>query len=178
MLNIIDIVGILKSKMESLPCIWKSGGAAELGFCYGTGVLVKKQHPGAVLPKQAHPGDAGFDLCAVESTTIQPGRVAMVDTGLAFAMEGNIELQIRPRSGLAAKSRITVLNSPGTVDSGYRSSVKVLLFNHGDTVFQVSPGDRIAQGVFAFLPTIHLVEVNDLPSSERGAGGFGSTGAK
>jgi dUTP pyrophosphatase len=180
----------LNKKMDQLPKLWSvrnlfSTGVGcppvdafvpTLSFAFGTNVMVKTINPKAKIPFQANPGDAGFDLSSVEDLVLPPGKFTAVATGLSFAMEGNIELQIRPRSGLAAKHGITVLNSPGTIDSSYRGEVKVLLINYGDKPFEIKVGDRIAQGVFAFLPTIVLVEVAELPTSERGDGGFGSTG--
>lgn len=174
----------IHNAMQALPAVWAGVNRnsigidtrAYIGFTYGTAVALKKVHPDAKVPFQAKPGDAGFDLSSVENLVLLPGKFTAVATGLSFAMEGNIELQIRPRSGLAAKHGVTVLNSPGTIDSGYRGEVKVLLINHGDKPFEIKVGDRIAQGVFAFLPTIVLEEVAELPTSERGDGGFGSTG--
>ena len=139
-------------------------------------VRFKKINPDAILPAYAHQGDAGLDVRSVEDLTIPPGKRALVKTGLVMELPSDAEAQVRPRSGLALKFGVTVLNSPGTIDSGYRGEVGVILINHGDQPFEVRKGDRIAQIVIA--PCIHadIVEVESLDSSERGSGGFGSTG--
>ncbi len=128
-------------------------------------------------------GDSGFDLMANlgenESITIEAAKSALIPTGLHFQIPIGFELQVRPRSGLALKNGITVLNTPGTVDSGYRGEVKVILFNSSDRYFVVKNGDRIAQGVIApvqFSKTTKFIRVNNLDDSDRGSGGFGSTG--
>lgn len=169
----------LNEAIDSVPHILVNGyGEPAYSLRIGEAALLKKIHPDAKVPVQAHPGDAGFDISSVEALVIPPGKFTGVRTGLTMAMQGHIELQIRPRSGLAAKHGVTVLNSPGTCDSNFRGEIKVLLINHGDKPFEVKVGDRIAQGVFSFLPTIVLEEVDELPTSERGEGGFGSTGVK
>jgi dUTP pyrophosphatase len=144
---------------------------------------VKKLNPDAVLPTRADPGASGWDLYATETVMIPPGVTVMVSTGLAMEVPAGYEIQIRPRSGLAAKSGITVLNSPGTVDSSYRGEVKVLLHNTRNTLlsstfneFMVFKGDRIAQAVIMQLPSVEIVEVTELSDTQRGTGGFGSTG--
>lgn len=139
-------------------------------------VQIKKIHPDAVVPKYQTAGAAGVDLCSVEDVTIGEGDKALVATGLSMAIPHGWEGQVRPRSGLAAKSALTVLNSPGTIDSDYRGEVKVILVNHGHGVFHVRKGDRIAQMVFALVGRAEFAEVEDLESTDRGAGGFGSTG--
>jgi dUTP pyrophosphatase len=128
-------------------------------------------------------GDSGFDLMASlpegATITIQPLKRALIPTGLHFQIPIGFELQVRPRSGLALKYGITVLNTPGTVDSGYRGEVKVILYNTGDEPFIINNGDRIAQGVIApvqFSKTTKILRVNKLDESDRGSGGFGSTG--
>ena len=128
-------------------------------------------------------GDSGFDFMASlpegATITIEPMKRALIPTGLHFQIPIGFELQVRPRSGLALKNGITVLNTPGTVDSGYRGEVKVILFNTGEEAFVIKNGDRIAQGVIApvqFSKTTKFVRVNNLDESDRGSGGFGSTG--
>jgi len=130
------------------------------------------------LPKYETSGAAGMDLlAAVEAEmSIEPGAVALVPTGIAFALPSSLEAQVRPRSGLAAKFGVTVLNAPGTIDSDYRGEVKVILVNHGKTAFKIERGMRIAQLVIAPVKQIRWEEVSSLEESARGAGGFGSTG--
>jgi dUTP pyrophosphatase len=128
------------------------------------------------LPIYATAGAAGFDLRAAASLSLAPGQFAMVPTGFAMAIPAGFEMQVRPRSGLAAKHGVTVLNTPGTVDSDYRGEVAVILINHGSSSFAINRGDRIAQGVIAAAIQVPLVEVDSLAATSRGAGGFGSTG--
>lgn len=128
------------------------------------------------LPAYATTGSAGLDLCAARAHRIEPGQRQLVGTGFAIALPSNCEGQIRPRSGLAARSGVTVLNAPGTIDADYRGEVKVLLINLGLEPVDIEPGDRIAQLVVAPVSRLRLVEVETLPSTDRGAGGFGSTG--
>jgi dUTP pyrophosphatase len=128
------------------------------------------------LPAYASDGAAGFDLRAAAAATIAPGAYALVPTGFAMALPPGFEMQVRPRSGLAVKFGVTVLNSPGTVDCDYRGEVAVCLINHGSAAFVVARGDRIAQGVVAAAPQVELVEVASLDDTARGSGGFGSTG--
>lgn len=139
-------------------------------------VRFKKINPDAILPAYAHQGDAGLDVRSVEDLTIPPGKRALVKTGFVMELPSDAEAQVRPRSGLALKFGVTVLNSPGTIDSGYRGEVGVILINHGDQPFEVRKGDRIAQIVIARFIHADIVEVESLDSSERGSGGFGSTG--
>ena len=127
-------------------------------------------------PRKAHADDAAYDLRSREEATLDPRTAAMVPTGLFLELPAGFEAQVRPRSGLAAKSAITVLNSPGTIDAGYRGEVKVILFNAGTQPFQIERGDRIAQMVIQNLPEIELEIEENLAVSTRGAGGFGSTG--
>jgi len=121
-------------------------------------------------------GAAGLDLAAAEAVTLEPGRRALVATGLAVAVPAGFEGQVRPRSGLAARHGVTCLNSPGTIDADFRGELKVVLVNHGDEPFVVTPGMRIAQLVVAPVVRAETVEVEELPPPERGGGGFGSTG--
>lgn len=139
---------------------------------------LKRLDPAAKLPVRADPGSSGWDVCATQSVFINPGSTALVDTGWSMEVPMGYEIQIRPRSGLAAKNGVTVLNTPGTIDASYRGPVKVLLINHGSNMFQVLAGDRIAQLVVMKLPEVELVEVDELSDTSRGSGGFGSTGVK
>ncbi|MGM0622953.1 MAG: dUTP diphosphatase [Campylobacterota bacterium] len=137
---------------------------------------IKKLHDDAIIPQYQSTEAAGFDLHAIEDVVIAPGQRVLVGSGLAVALEHGYELQIRPRSGLAYKHGITVLNSPGTVDSDYRGEVKVLLINHGQSDFSIQKGERIAQGVIKEVVQATLVQVQSLDATDRGANGFGSTG--
>ena len=139
-------------------------------------VAFKRLADEAVLPAYAHPGDAGMDLCSVQSLVIPPGGRALVPTGLAMALPSGYEAQVRPRSGLALKRGVTVLNTPGTIDEGYRGEVGVILANFGNTDFVVEKGDRIAQMVIAPVTRAEIVEVSQVDETDRGTGGFGSTG--
>ena len=136
----------------------------------------RRVHPDAVLPSYAHPSDAGMDVRSVDELTLAPGRRALVHTGLVMLLPPGYEAQVRPRSGLALKSGVTVLNTPGTIDSGYRGEVGVILANFGETDFRVKPGDKIAQIVVAPVAQAEIVETEDVDETDRGAGGFGSTG--
>lgn len=140
-------------------------------------VLVTRLDPDLPLPSYAHPGDAGLDLVAREAVTLAPGHRAAVPTGIAVALPDGYVGLVHPRSGLARKHGITVLNAPGTVDAGYRGEIQVLLVNTDPEVpFTLARGDRVAQLVIQQVSRAHLVEVARLPGSDRGAGGFGSTG--
>ena len=136
----------------------------------------RKVHPDAVLPSYAHPSDAGMDVRSVEDLTIAPGKRALVHTGLVMLLPPMYEAQVRPRSDLALKSGVTVLNTPGTIDSGYRGEVGVILANFGDADFQVKKGDKIAQIVIAPVTQPEIVETTEVDETDRGSGGFGSTG--
>ncbi len=135
-------------------------------------------HPGCedLQPRKSHAEDAAFDLRARENAELAPGATVLVPTGLFLELPVGFEAQVRPRSGLAAKSSLTILNSPGTIDAGYRGEVQVILHNAGKTSFHVERGDRIAQMVIQRLPEVELVAAKQLNESTRGAGGFGSTG--
>ena len=137
---------------------------------------IKKIHSDAVIPSYVHEGDAGFDLVSVEDYVLRPGERRAIGTGLQVEIPEGYEMQIRPRSGLAFKQGVTVLNSPGTIDVGYRGEIKVILVNHGDGNYEVKKGERIAQGVINELPKVTIVEVSELSETARGEGGFGSTG--
>ena len=136
----------------------------------------KRIHPDATLPAYAHASDAGMDVRSVEDLTIPAGRRALVHTGLVMELPLGYEAQVRPRSGLALKHGITVLNTPGTIDAGYRGEVGVILANFGEADFVVKKGDKIAQIVIAPVTQPEIVEVADVTATDRGAGGFGSTG--
>jgi len=137
---------------------------------------IKRLHPDAILPAYAHPGDAGLDLYAAVAAVIEPGESRLIGAGIAIELPPNTEAQVRPRSGLALKHAVTVLNSPGTIDRGYRGEVGVILINHGRSRFDVRPGMKIAQLVIASCVTVVVEDVGDLGDSARGQGGFGSTG--
>ncbi len=130
----------------------------------------------AQLPSYAHPGDAGMDLCADETLTLQPGARAAVTTGLRMQLPPGTEGQVRPRSGLALKQGLTVLNTPGTIDEGYRGEVKVILINHGQAPIEITPGMRIAQLVIAPVLSVAVEEGAVTDETVRGTGGFGSSG--
>ncbi len=129
-----------------------------------------------LAPAKAHPDDAAFDLRSRIDAVVQPGRAALIPTGLFLELPEGYEAQVRPRSGLALKHCITVLNSPGTIDAGYRGEIASILFNAGETPFEVRRGDRISQMVIAELADVALEAVDTLTETGRGEGGFGSTG--
>lgn len=139
-------------------------------------ILFKRVHADAVLPAYAHPGDAGLDLCACEAATLLPGERRLVRTGLVMELPSGTEAQLRPRSGLALKHGITLLNAPGTIDEGYRGELGVILVNLGQEPFEVVPGMRIAQMVIAPVLRVAVEESETLGETCRGEGGFGSTG--
>ena len=141
-------------------------------------VLIKKLNPTVKLPKYETSGASGMDLTAFieEAIDLKPKQSALIPTGLSVAFSEDFEIQIRPRSGLAAKNNISVLNTPGTIDSDYRGEIKVIIYNHGSENFLINNGDRIAQMILTPVLKMELEEVNNLPRSLRGKGGFGSTG--
>ena len=141
-------------------------------------VLIKKLDPAAKIPSYKTSGASGMDLMAFikEPIKLAPKKSCLVPTGISVAMSNDYEIQIRPRSGLAAKKNISILNTPGTIDSDYRGEIKIILFNHGDDDFIVNNNDRIAQMVLIPIHKINFEEVENLPSSIRVKGGFGSTG--
>ncbi len=143
-------------------------------------VEIKRLPSGDGLPLPAYEtaGAAGMDLRAAEAVTLKPGARHLVPTGLSIALPPGFEAQVRPRSGLAVKHGVTVLNAPGTIDCDYRGEVKVPLINHGDTDFFIARGDRIAQMVIAPVTRIDWTEVEVLDETARGAGGFGSSGRR
>jgi len=141
-------------------------------------VLIKKLDPKVTLPSYKTKGASGMDLMAFvkEEIVIKPQTSALIPTGLSVAFSEDYEIQIRPRSGLAAKNNISVLNTPGTIDSDYRGELKIIIFNHSNHDFVVENNDRIAQMVLTPIAKIELEEANELPKTLRGGGGFGSTG--
>lgn len=139
-------------------------------------VKVQRIHPDAVLPVYQTVGASGMDLCSVETDTIMPKSLEVIATGLKVEIPEGYEMQIRPRSGLAAKHGITVLNTPGTVDSDYRGEIKVILMNHGSLPFEVVPGMRIAQAVLVPVVKAVLSDETSISETARGEGGFGHTG--
>lgn len=139
-------------------------------------LTVEKLDKSVELPKYAHPGDAGMDVCSNENLVLHPNTWKLVHTGIKVAVPEGFEMQVRPRSGLALKHGITVLNTPGTIDSGYRGEVGVILMNHSDSDFAIKKGDRIAQLIIAPVISVRIVEGDVDKATERGEGGFGSTG--
>ena len=141
-------------------------------------VLIKRLSSKVELPKYKTQGSSGLDLMAFieKSIKLKPKESVLVPTGISVAIAEDLEIQIRPRSGLAAKSNISVLNTPGTIDSDYRGEIKVIIFNHGNDSFVIKNGDRIAQIVLSPIIKMELEEKNELPKTIRGEGGFGSTG--
>ena len=141
-------------------------------------VLIKKLNQSVQLPSYKTSGASGMDLMAFieKPINLEPGKSCLVPTGLSVAFSDEYEIQIRPRSGLAAKNNISVLNTPGTIDSDYRGELKIILFNHGNKKFIINNNDRVAQMVLTPIIKMELEETNELPESIRGKGGFGSTG--
>tara|TARA_B100000035_G_scaffold151407_1_gene129016 strand:+ start:177 stop:614 length:438 start_codon:yes stop_codon:yes gene_type:complete len=141
-------------------------------------VIIKKLDSSVQLPTYKTDGASGMDLMAhiEKPINLEPGKSCLVPTGLSVAFPKEYEIQIRPRSGLAAKNNISVLNTPGTVDSDYRGEIKIILFNHGSENFIINNNDRVAQMVLTPVMEMELEEANELPKSVRGEGGFGSTG--
>lgn len=137
---------------------------------------VRRLRPDAVLPRFAHPDDSGMDVCACEDLVLAPGARAKVPLGLAFQPPPGTEIQLRPRSGLALRSGISMVNTPATIDEGYRGEVCAILINHGDEPFHVEKGMRVAQIVVCPVLRPEIVETDALDGTARGAGGFGSTG--
>ena len=141
-------------------------------------VLIKKLNSSVQLPSYKSKGASGMDLMAFleKPIDLEPGKSCLVSTGISVAIPEEYEIQIRPRSGLAAKNNISVLNTPGTIDSDYRGEIKIILFNHSNDNFMIKNNDRIAQMVLTPIIKMELEETNELPESIRGEGGFGSTG--
>ena len=145
-----------------------------------TKIQIKKISSSVLIPKYETSGSSGMDIAAhiEKNIIIHPGEKAIITTGFAISIPRGYEVQIRPRSGLAAKKNITVLNTPGTIDADYRGEIKVLLINHGKEKFVIENGERIAQMVVCPIVQANLEEVKELSETERGSGGFGSTGTK
>jgi dUTP pyrophosphatase len=139
-------------------------------------VSFRRLSPRAVAPARQTSGAAGFDLAASEPGVVEAGKIALVPTGIAVAIPPGYEAQVRPRSGLALRHGIGLLNAPGTIDSDYRGEIKVILFNFGSEPFSFEPGDRIAQLVVQEVVSVMFDESSDLSETDRGAGGFGHTG--
>ena len=141
-------------------------------------VFIKKLNSSAQLPSYKTSGASGMDLmaCIEKTINLEPGKSCLVPTGLSVAFPKEYEIQIRPRSGLAAKNNISVLNTPGTIDSDYRGELKIILFNHSKVNFTINNNDRVAQMILTPIIKMELEESNKLPDSKRGEGGFGSTG--
>ncbi|WP_413162167.1 dUTP diphosphatase [Capilliphycus salinus ALCB114379] len=139
-------------------------------------IKILRLNEAAIVPKYAHPNDAGLDLYSIEDREILPGESQLIPTGISIELSPGTEAQVRPRSGLALKHQITVLNTPGTIDADYRGEIGVILINHGKTTFKINKGMKIAQLVIA--PVIHaeIEEVEQLNSTIRGDNGFGSSG--
>ena len=141
-------------------------------------VLIKKLNPLVKLPVYKSDGASGMDIMAFleKPIILEPNSSYLIPTGISVAFSSDYEIQIRPRSGLAAKNKISVLNTPGTIDSDYRGELKIILFNHGDKDFLINNGDRVAQMILTPVIKMKLEETDELPESIRGEGGFGSTG--
>ncbi len=139
-------------------------------------VKVKRLSPEAKMPKLEHEGDAGFDLYSVEDAVLKPMQRKLVGTGISIEIEKGYEAQVRPKSGLAIENGITMLNTPGTIDAGYRGEIKVIVINLGEKEYRIEKGKKIAQIVFSKVETPKLLEVNELEPSSRSNRGFGSTG--
>jgi dUTP pyrophosphatase len=139
-------------------------------------IRVKRLNPEAKIPKAARRGDVAFDLYSIIDYELQPSERYAVPTGIAVEIPIGYEGQVRPRSGLALKEGITVLNTPGTIDSGYRGEVKTIMINHGNTPFQITRGMRISQLAIRPVPEVEFIEVDEISNTDRGEGGFGSTG--
>ncbi|WP_410869635.1 dUTP diphosphatase [Nocardia sp. A7] len=140
-------------------------------------IPLRRLDPGIPVPTRAHPGDAGVDLCTTEDVIIEPGERVLVGTGIAIALPMGTVGLIHPRSGLAAKAGLSVVNTPGTVDAGYRGEIKVCLINHDPrTAIELRRGDRIAQLLVQRVELVDFTEVDDLDDTARGSGGYGSSG--
>lgn len=139
-------------------------------------IKILRLHELATIPKYAHPTDSGLDLTAVSEIKIPSKGSKLIPTGIAIELPPETEAQIRPRSGLALKHQLTVLNTPGTIDVGYRGEIGVILINHGEAPFTVLPGMKVAQMVIAPVIRVEIEEISQLSDSDRGSGGFGSTG--
>ena len=159
-------------RSDSIRAICRS-----LKWCDSLQLKIKRLSPSATLPARAHAGDAGLDLSSAVDLDIPPGETRLVGTGLAVELPASTEAQVRPRSGLALKHSVTVLNTPGTIDEGYRGEVGVILINHGRTVFEVRRGMKVAQLVVKPTLDVEVAAVDAISDTPRSEGGFGSTGA-
>ena len=139
-------------------------------------IKIKKLSPEAIIPHYVHEGDAGMDVYSIEDLTLNVGDIKLVKTGLCFEVPRGYEIQVRPKSGLALKNGITLTNSPGTLDSGYRGELGVIMQNLGKLAHEIKKGEKIAQLVLAKYEGAQIIEVTDLSETTRGEGGFGSTG--
>lgn len=139
---------------------------------------IHRIHEDAILPCYANPGDAGLDLYSVDETIIEPCETKLIKTGIRIELPQNTEAQVRPRSGLALKHSITVLNTPGTIDEGYRGEIGIILINHGKNAFKVEKGMKIAQMIVKPVWDVRIQEVSELSDTVRGEGGFGSSGIR
>ena len=137
---------------------------------------IKRLSPDAVIPQYAHPDDSGLDLCSIQDLVLLPGDWATIRIGFAIELPPGTEAQVRPRSGLAARNAITILNTPGTIDEGYRGEVCIIAINLGKEPFEVKKGMRIAQMVICPVIRVQIEEINTLSDTARNLGGFGSTG--
>ena len=139
---------------------------------------IKRLNDEAIIPQYARKGDAGMDLFSISEHVLKHGERCLVSTGLSFEIPEGYEVQIRPRSGLALKKGISLVNSPGTIDAGYRGEIGIIIINHGREDFEIKKGDKIAQAVINKFETGEIEEVEELENSDRGEGGFGSSGTK
>jgi len=139
---------------------------------------IKKINDSAIIPNYAHSTDSGMDLYSIEDKIIRPNETALIKTGLKIELPPNTEAQIRPKSGIALKNSVTVLNTPGTIDEGYTGEIQVILINHGERLYKVNKGKKIAQLVVMPVIRVDIEQVNELVETSRGVGGFGSTGLK
>lgn len=139
---------------------------------------VKRISPDAIMPKYIHGTDSGMDVFSVEDKIIHPSETCLIKTGLKIELPPNTEAQIRPKSGIALKNSVTVLNTPGTIDEGYTGEICIILINHGNSPYKVNKGEKIAQMVIMPVIRVTLEEVDEIGDTSRGEGGFGSTGLK
>jgi dUTP pyrophosphatase len=139
---------------------------------------IKRIDNEAILPEYAHPGDSGMDLFSVEEKILESGQSTVIRTGIKIELPPGTEAQVRPRSGIALRHSVTVLNSPGTIDEQYRGEIKIILINHGKDIFKIEKGMKIAQMVIMPVIRVTITEVNEISETKRGEGGFGSTGLK
>lgn len=139
---------------------------------------IKKLNQDAIIPNYAHATDSGMDLYSIEDKIIRPGETSLIKTGLKIELPKKTEAQIRPKSGIALKHSVTVLNTPGTIDEGYTGEIQIILINHGKNPYKINKGEKIAQMVVMPVIRVAIQETNDLKDTSRGGGGFGSTGLK